>query len=350
MLTWQLKYQRAGALAVGAAILMCTAACASARHSSGEIDVNALSQANATNAELVRRLVLTDALEYRAPQSDARAEELRRRMTETYLSLRERRTKEAADRGLDERQMAEIRRDYDQRLESVDGSVAVWKANRSYDVDRVVTIDFAHLRARIEQRDRRDIDRLVRELGLTDYQRLALDRTLTTPVSATGATDLIAREKLAGARPSGAFFEHETALLAGLIPQFVLNGQIEAIRESRDANGVSRIHVTGRTAGAARRRFEVTLAPEFGHRVLELCTFADDGRAHFRFRVDRYESLAGVPIPAITETTRRIEGEDEPSVERRTVSSANIAGALPNESFDIPAGYRVQTLQPEARP
>ncbi len=267
--------------------------------------------ANARNAEAVRTVVLdcTRVEDFRERPGDQ--ERARRQMTGVIEDQMRRAVEQAKARGANARQLERTQRPYLEQLAAVDANMRVIQLNRNIKFARTSSIDFANTRARYDDADLRDLQRLGAENNLGPAQMLSLTRSMSTILKPDRNTSLmpqagfVATVRSGGRGPGQRFDADEERLALGIIPRRVFDGALQL--EVPHPEGVrGEVEVIGRNRASGREEVRFFVRPEFGYRLSRWVAYSPPGEVAETFRAWDFRKTDGVFVPFRTELRRSI--------------------------------------------
>jgi len=249
--------------------------------------------------------------------------------------------------GADQRVISALEATHAERIASIDGALAVSRLNRlGVKCRRTSTIDFARGKARYEDRDLRDLDRLVADRRFTPAERQALDQsgTLITSTDNHGVRLLphVGRLAVVGAGPR---FDQEMELTKfGVAPRWVfVSASDTEVRPVPDKAGGC-VELVGYRD--KRISFVVVWRRDLDWSMTGFTAFNTDGAVAEEFCASDFRQVDGVWIPFQTSTRRTRNRLSDWYVEERAVERVVLNPDLAGKGglFDIPGEYRVQDL------
>lgn len=308
-----------------------------------EPTLKTLAAANARNADAIHTIVVKQTVVATRKERPGEQEKSREYLTHWAEEQNRLQTLAAAGAGPDASER--IQREQAERLASVDAAVRAWRLNKSVKVARTKSIDFAKGRARRDDRDLRDLERLASDNGLPPWCMGNLTRSASHILAPDRSTDLKSETQRAVVLPQPRFDARGERLALGIIPAPVFDdGTLLLDVASHGRGSGPDIEVVGRDAKDGRKVLCFAVRPEFGYRLTRWTVYGSDEEPLEDLTASEFKQVDGVFVPFRSELHRSAYGIPSYHVERTTVESVHVNVALADDLFEIPAGYRVQDI------
>lgn len=221
--------------------------------------------------------------------------------------------------------------------------IALLRLNADVDVTRLRTVDFVGERARLEDTDTRNVERMAAENGLTGATDAAdLSRTRTRITTGDRSVVLYPRPMTIGFVPAGEKFDAGAELRKlGILPPALFEAGYERTAERDPVSGDVIF-----TATSERTRIVARLVESAGWRFSTYETYTADGGRLERFAVSDYRAAGSSMAPFQWTRTLAGEGAGGDAVETGAIESIqlNVADAQLEGRFDVPSDYRIQSF------
>jgi hypothetical protein len=297
--------------------------------------LDAVAAANGRNADGIRTVVVEQTVSERYKERPGEQEESRERLarwaeTQNRLEAAHVQTAPAEIRDRVQQKGA-------QRLASVDASSRVSQLNKNVKV--------ARNRARYDDRDLRDLDRLAAENGLGPERMVDLTRSGSQILRVDRSATLKPEAGLlALVLPQPRFDLRGERLSLGIIPSGVFDGALHLEVLRRGTNSMPEIEVVGRDSQSGHAKVRFAVRPDYGLRLVRWTVYDPDENVVEDFRASDFRRIHGVFIPFRTELRRSAYGVPDYYVRETVVQSARVNVPLTDDFFEIPAAYRVQNI------
>jgi hypothetical protein len=308
-----------------------------------DLTLDQLKAINEANRALLSTVVLRETVRECRREYAGEDQAVRERMMRAYRALRDESINLAKRRDASAGEVRGIQARYAARVNSLDDALTVRHVNKQLLVSRASVIDFGLEQARHDDRDLRDLQGLAAQHGLhQSEQRHNLDQTRYHIFTADQSIMLIPAGKLAVVSSAPCFSADLEASRLGIIPRWVLEGDLQLALRVVQRDGKAHVEVTGRERGASTNSVLVRVQPELEYRLTRLVRYDDAGQVLEEFTASDYRALDGVLIPFKTEHRHAAHGFPDYLVRRRMVESVRLNEPVSATQFAIPAGYRVQ--------
>lgn len=309
-----------------------------------------LREVHRTRAAQLRSVLIVRTVETTYPQTDAQLERLRDRIRHRadlpLARLLEQLDEQGA--GPDEVEMAveSLLGQFGDLELKADATARVARINRQRTVHERVLIDFARNRKRLEQRDARDLDKLMQEHGIAEAMRPSLDVSYTFIATPDYRIGISPDDRRATFLPaSGRVPLHDDLELLGIVPVQYLSGRYPTKIEFRPDGSVRiRMHYADRDQLAA----EVRLRPGPGYQATYFARYNREGKLLHEFRLSDFREIRpGVDVPFRAETFQRAGGQGA-VVETHVVQRVEWNPPVDPAAFRTPPGAKILVLAPES--
>jgi hypothetical protein len=326
-----------------------TEACADQAPSVKDITLEKLKAVNQANRAAVTTVVLHETVVESYRERPGEEREARERMTWVWGESRDDAIEWAVAHGANEDSLKSVQQAYEDQLASVEETIVVRQLNKRTAVARTSLVDFVHKQARYDDKDLRDLEELAANHGLNeDAKRYNLSKTRALILRADRSVLLNPAGRAGAVRSRPRFSTDLEASRLGVVPAWVLEGELDlSLKTVRDQRGPC-VQVTGRKPGQTVNKVLVEVRPELGCRLIRLVTYDDEGNVFVEFRASDYRAVDGLLVPFKTETRRTAYGIKDHFVRQRTVESIRVNEPIKAVSFDVPDGYHVQDIRPRS--
>lgn len=231
-------------------------------------------------------------------------------------------------------------------LGRVDAAVRVTQLNRRACVERTASIDFRNRRMVEQDRDLRDVAALVRENQLGPPDAAMLDQTVTRILDAGRSIELFPNaDRLAFVAGPVNFNADGLLPRLGILPSWVFESGLDLEVDTRIPGIAQELRLIGRKDGVMR--VAADLREEYGYRLIRLRLYTADGALLQDTLLTGFHEIEGRWAPS--EFSVRVVGptdRDELRFEQHQIRRISFNVEIPPAAFQIPGGYRLQSVGP----